>query len=81
MGKQAKCIAAMYLNWRTNADSPDPEEVQEGLLLNFTRMLGGVIAYVEDSRSPAGVLKVLHGFQQFVGIPGQTDKERKQVFC
>jgi hypothetical protein len=35
MGKQAKCIAAIYLNWRTNTDVPDPEEVQEDLLLDF----------------------------------------------
>jgi hypothetical protein len=27
MGKQAKCIAAMYLDWRTNADAPDLKEV------------------------------------------------------
>jgi hypothetical protein len=44
MGKQAKCIAAMYLNWRENADAPDQEEVQEDLLLDFTRLVGGVIA-------------------------------------
>jgi hypothetical protein len=80
-GKQAKCIAAVYLNWRTNADAPDPDEVQDDLMLDFTGLVGGVVAFVEDSRSPTGVLKVLHGFQRFVGIPGRTDKERKQVLC
>jgi hypothetical protein len=44
--------------------------------------VGGVIAFVEDARSPTGVRKVLRGFQRFAGVPGKTtDKERKQVFC
>jgi hypothetical protein len=75
LGKQAQCIAAMYLNWRKNAEPPDPEEVQEDLLLDFTRMVGGVIAFVEDTHSPTGVLKVLHGFQRFAGVPKLTRRE------
>jgi hypothetical protein len=47
----------------------------------FTRLVVGVIAFVEGTRYPTGVLKVLHGFQRFVGVPGKTDEERKQVFC
>jgi hypothetical protein len=43
--------------------------------------VGGVIAFVEDMLSPTGVLKVIHGFQRFAGVPGKTDKERKHVFC
>jgi hypothetical protein len=54
--------STLYLNWRTNADAPDPDEVQEDQLLDFTRIVGGVTAFVADPRSPAGVLKVLHGF-------------------
>jgi hypothetical protein len=81
MGKQATCIAAVYLNWRTNTDVHDPDEVQDDLLLDFNRLVGGVIAFVEDGRSPARVLRVLHGFQRFVGIPDRPNKERKQVFC
>jgi hypothetical protein len=81
IGKQERCIASMYLNWRTNADAPDPDEVQEDLLLDFTRLVGGVVAFVRDTSSPAGILKVLHGFQRFPGVPGKTDQERKQVFC
>jgi hypothetical protein len=69
----------MYLNWKTNDDAPDPEEVQEDLMLDFTQLVGEVIAFVEDMRSPTGVLKVLHGFQRFARVPGKPDKERKQV--
>jgi hypothetical protein len=77
IGKQERCIASMYLNWRTNADAPDPDEVQEDLLLDFTRLVGGVVAFVRDTSSPAGILKVLHGFQRFPGVSGKTDQERK----
>jgi hypothetical protein len=79
--KQEKCIAALYLNWRTNANAPGPYEVLEDLLLDFTRLVGGVTAFVADPHSPTGVLKVLHGFQRFAIVPGKTDQERKQVFC
>jgi hypothetical protein len=72
---------SMYLTWRTNANAPDPDEVQEDLLLDFTRLVGGVVAFVRDTSSPAGILKVLHGFQRFPGVPGKMDQERKQVFC
>jgi hypothetical protein len=41
----------------------------------------GVIACGEDKRSPTGVLKVLHGFHRFAGVPGKNDKEGKQVLC
>jgi hypothetical protein len=79
--KHEKCITALYLNWGTNDDAPDPDEVQDDLLLDFTRLVGGVIALVADLRYPSGVLKVLHGFQRFAGVPEKSDQERKQVFC
>jgi hypothetical protein len=46
--KQAACINAVYRNWRMNADAPDPYEVQDELLLDFTRWIGGVIMFVEE---------------------------------
>jgi hypothetical protein len=54
---------------------------QDELLLDFTRLVGEVISFVEDSRSPIGILKVVHGFQWFACIHGRTDKESKHVFC
>jgi hypothetical protein len=65
-----------------NVDAPDPDEVLEDLLLDFTRLVGGVITFIVDPRSSAGVLKVLlHGVQRFAGVPEKKDQERKQVLC
>jgi hypothetical protein len=50
----------VYLNWRTNADAPDPVEVQDVMFLYFARLVEGVITFVEDSRSSTGILKVLY---------------------
>jgi hypothetical protein len=77
----AACIAAVYLNWRTTIDPPDVDDVEDDIISNFSRPIGGICMFVQHERSTNGVLEVLNGFQKFPGVPGKTSRERKQLFC
>jgi hypothetical protein len=77
----AACIAAVYLNWRTTSDPPDVDDVEDDIISDFSRPIGGIGMFVQHERSATGVLKVLHGFQKFPGVPGKTGRDRKQLFC
>jgi hypothetical protein len=77
----AACIAAVYLNWRTTSDPPDVEEVEDDIISDFSRPIGGIGMFVQHERTATRVFEVLHGFQKFPGVPGKTGRESKQLFC
>jgi hypothetical protein len=60
---------------------PDVDDVEEDIILDFLRQIGGIGMFVQHERSATGVLKVLHGFQKLPGVPDKTCRERKQLFC
>jgi hypothetical protein len=77
----AACIASVYLNWRTTSELPDVDAVEDDLISDFSRPIGGIGMFAQHERSATGVLEVLHGFQMFPGVPCKTGRERKQLFC
>jgi hypothetical protein len=77
----AACITSVYLNWRTTSDPPDVDDVEDDLISYFSRPIGGIGMFVQHERSATGVLEVLHGFEDFPGVPGKTCRDRKHLFC
>jgi hypothetical protein len=75
------CIAAVYRNWRTTDDGPHVDDIEDNITSDFSRPIGGVGIFVENERSPTGILQAMHGFEKFPGVPGKTGRERKQLFC
>jgi hypothetical protein len=71
----AACIVTVYLNWRTTSDPPDVDDVEDDIISDFSRPIGGVGMFVQHERSATGILEVLHGFQKFPGVPGKTGRE------
>jgi hypothetical protein len=56
-------------------------DIEDDIISDFSRPIGGVDIFVENKRSPTGVLQVMHGFEKFPGVPGKTGRERKQLIC
>jgi hypothetical protein len=79
--KEATWVVAVYLSWRATGDAPDVDEVLEDIMVYFTSPIGGVGFFFQFTRSIMSTLQVAHGFQSFPGLPGRTDRERRQVFC
>jgi hypothetical protein len=79
--KTVACIASVYLNWRTTGDAPDVDDIEDDIISNFYRPIGGVGIFVENERSLTGILQVMHGFEKFPGVPGKTGRAREQLFC
>jgi hypothetical protein len=77
----AACIATVYLNWRTTSDPTDVDDVEDDIISDFSRPIGGVGMFVQHERSATGILEVLHGFRKFPGVPGKTGRDRNQLFC
>jgi hypothetical protein len=57
------------------------DDIENDIISDFSRPIGGVGMFVENERSPTGILQVTHGFEKFPGVPGKTGRERKQLFC
>jgi hypothetical protein len=63
--------------------STDPLKVEEllsNVVADISRPIGCVVAFVVDQDPPSGSLRLLHSFQSFPGVPGQS-RERMQVLC
>jgi hypothetical protein len=50
------------------------------MLVGVTRPIGVVEFFFQSPRSTTVTLQLAHGFQCFPGLPGRTDRDRRQVF-
>jgi hypothetical protein len=74
------CMRAVFDVWRSSADPLKVEELLSNVVADFSRPIGCVVAFVADQDSPSGSLCLLHSFQSFLVVPGQS-RDRMQVFC
>jgi hypothetical protein len=65
---------------RSSTDPLKVEELISNVVADFSRLIGCVVAFVADQDSPSGSLCLLHSFQIFPGVPGQS-RDQMQVFC
>jgi hypothetical protein len=74
------CLRAVFEVWRSSTDPLKVEELLSNVVADFSRPIGCVVAFVADQDSPSGSLRLLHSFQSFPGVPGQS-RDPMQVFC
>jgi hypothetical protein len=74
------CIRAVFEVWRSSTDPLKVEELLSNVVADFSRPIGCVVAFVANQDSPSGSLRLLHSFQSFPGVPGQS-RDRMQVLC
>jgi hypothetical protein len=74
------CLRAVFEVWRSSTDPLKVEELLSNVVADFSRPIGCVVAFVADQDSPSGSLRLLHSFQSFPCVPGQS-RDRMQVFC
>jgi hypothetical protein len=73
------CLRAVFEVWRSSTDPLKIEELLSNVVADFSRPIGCVVAFVADQDPPSGSLRLLHSFQSFLGVPGQS-RDRMQVF-
>jgi hypothetical protein len=63
-------IAGIYAGWRVASRPPNTKEVHLNILADFASPVGAIRVFVHGGGSPTGILQVLHGVQNFPGLPG-----------
>ena len=71
----AEALTALYARWRVGLAGV-PERLYNDILVDFDALVGGIGFFVQDPKSPGGVLKVGHGFRRFTGALARPSPHR-----
>jgi hypothetical protein len=74
-------IAGIYAGRRVASRPPNTKEVHLNILADFASPVGAIGVFVHGGGSPTGLLQVLHGVQNFPGLPGRPSAGRRQIFA
>jgi hypothetical protein len=74
-------IAGIYAGWRVASRPPNIKEVHLNILADFGSPVGAIGFFVHGGGSPTGLLQVLHGVQNFPGLPGRPSADLRQTFA
>ena len=70
--------AAVFANWCATGDAPPAlHRVYQDLLADFAVPIGAVGMFIDDGKSPTGILKVTHGFRSHIGSPTSAANRHK----
>jgi hypothetical protein len=67
--------------WRLANRPPSIKEVHLNMLADFSTPIGAVGIFVQGGGSVTGEFQVLHGIQNFPGLPGRPSADRRQTFA
>jgi hypothetical protein len=74
-------IAGIYAGWRVVSWPPNTKQVHLNILADFASPVGAIRVFVQGGGSPTGLLQVIHGIQNFPGLPGRPSADRRQTFA
>jgi hypothetical protein len=74
-------IVGIYTGWRVTSRPPNTKEVHLNILADFASPVGAIGVFVHGGGLPTGLLQVLHGVQNFLGLPGRPSADRRQTFA
>jgi hypothetical protein len=71
----------VYAEWWVEDRPPKVKGLEDIILTDFASPIGAVAVMVASSESATGKLVLLHGFARYIGIPGQSNPDRRGHFC
>jgi hypothetical protein len=74
-------VTGIFSGWRLVSRPPKTKEVHLKILADFASPVGAIGVFVQGGGSPMGLLQVLHGVQNFPGLPGRPSADRRQTFA
>jgi hypothetical protein len=73
------CLRTVLGVWRTMTEPLKVKDLLMNVLANFSRPIGCIVTFAADQDFPSGRLSLLHSFQSFPGVSGQS-RDRMQAF-
>jgi hypothetical protein len=67
-------------SWRSTNNPPSAAVLRRTTTLDFAQPVGAIGMFVDDGRTPGGVLRLMHGIMEYPGQPGRPSIDRSRLF-